>query len=326
MNTKTLFLLNSLFVNLFVFSQAPEKYNEYIDEADNLYDEQKFKESAAFYSKAFFEWGGSGYIIDFYNAACTYSLAKEADSAFKYLNIAIVYGKETDMTDFNHDKDFDFIRADKRWKKSMKKIKANKKVFEKDLDKKLVKILDRIYETDQGLRLDLDSVEAKYGRESDELSVHWEKISYQDSLNLIEVSKILDERGWLGPKIVGARGNSTLFLVIQHSPLAIQEKYLPMMKEAVLNGNAYGHDLALLLDRVEMRNSRKQIYGSQIMIDEDGESYVFPILEPEKVNERRASVNLGPIESYTKYFDLEWDLEKHKERVKKWEEDQNAKE
>ena len=60
----------------------------------------------------------------------------------------------------------------------------------------------------------------------------------KDSINLIKVMKILDERGWLGKNVVGTQGNQTLFLVIQHADLEYQQKYLPMMREAVKDGNA----------------------------------------------------------------------------------------
>jgi len=55
----------------------------------------------------------------------------------------------------------------------------------------------------------------------------------KDSINLIKVMKILDERGWLGKNVVGEQGNKTLFLVVQHADLEYQQKYLPMMRDAV---------------------------------------------------------------------------------------------
>ncbi len=82
------------------------------------------------------------------------------------------------------------------------------------------------------------------------MKAHWKIINEKDSINLIKIKKILDERGWLGADIIGNQGNSTLFLVIQHSDIETQEKYLPMMREAVKKGNANSSSLALLEDRV----------------------------------------------------------------------------
>ena len=148
--------------------------------------------------------------------------------------------------------------------------------------------------------------EKEHGRESEEMTALWKTINEKDSINLIAVKKILDERGWLGPEVVGGRGNTTLFLVIQHADLETQEHYLPMMREAVKNGKARGSSLALLEDRVAMRNGKEQIYGSQIHRKEDGSFYVNDLQEPEYVNQRRAEVGLGPIEEYVKHWGMEW--------------------
>ncbi|MGK0385414.1 MAG: hypothetical protein ACI849_000015 [Patiriisocius sp.] len=40
-----------------------------------------------------------------------------------------------------------------------------------------------------------------------------------------------------------------------------------------------------------------------------------PLVDSENVNERRANVGLGTIEEYLGYFDMTWDLAKHKKKV-----------
>ena len=53
-------------------------------------------------------------------------------------------------------------------------------------------------------------------------------------------------------------------------------------------GNAMRPDLALLEDRVALRQGKKQIYGSQIGMDpETGEYFVSPLEDPDNVVERR---------------------------------------
>jgi hypothetical protein len=137
-------------------------------------------------------------------------------------------------------------------------------------------------------------------------------------LNLIAVSKILDEKGWLGVDEVGETGNSTLFLVIQHADLETQLKYLPMMRKAAKEGKAELSSLALLEDRVALRQGKKQIYGSQIGWDSvSGKYYVLPLENPEKVDERRAQMNLPPLNDYTAYWDFTWNPKKHRKMHKK---------
>lgn len=174
-----------------------------------------------------------------------------------------------------------------------------------------------ILEEDQKYRLQLPEVEKQHGRESDQMKDLWKVIQKTDASNLIKVKAILDSHGWLGPKQVGAKGNSALFLVIQHSDLATQQKYLPMMRSAVKDGNARASSLALLEDRVALAEGRPQIYGSQIMRDQThgGKYYIRPILDPDKVDERRASVGLNPLSDYVKKWDIIWDVETHKKEL-----------
>ena len=74
------------------------------------------------------------------------------------------------------------------------------------------------------------------------------------------------------------------------------------MKEAVKKGNAKSKgSLALLIDRIEIREGRKQIYGSQIGINQSNNTYyVLPLTDPENVDKRRTEVSLDPISNYVK--------------------------
>ncbi|MCA1763113.1 MAG: hypothetical protein LC664_08995, partial [Flavobacteriales bacterium] len=193
-----------------------------------------------------------------------------------------------------------------------------------NFDKPLVSILDTIYEEDQKYRQQINEVEAEYGRDSDEMRAHWKLINEKDSINLNRVKNILDERGWLGPEIIGNRGNTTLFLVIQHADLETQEKYLPMMREAVEKGNANSSSLALLEDRVALRKGEKQIYGSQIGRDQEtGDYYVLPLADPDNVDQRRAEVGLGALQDYISNWGMTWDVEVYKKNLPGYEAMQN---
>ncbi|MEM6517302.1 MAG: DUF6624 domain-containing protein [Bacteroidota bacterium] len=307
------FLLASL-----SFGQNQDKYSELVTEAWSLYESQRYKESAEKYKAAFDQLDGKAYPNDRYNAACSYALAKDIENSFYHLfylaeNPKIKY---RDLGHISTDQDLKILYPDNRWEKLIEIVSANKKEHEKDLDLPLVAILDTIYEEDQKYRRQIEDIEKKHGWESDEMKAHWKIINEKDSINLVKVKEILDTRGWLGSKVIGGKGNSTLFLVIQHSDLETQLKYLPMMREAVKLGNASASSLALLEDRVALRQGKRQIYGSQIGRDqESGEYYVSPLMEPEKVNERRAEVGLGTLEEYIANWDISWDVEKHKKRT-----------
>lgn len=60
--------------------------------------------------------------VALYNLGCAYSLKKEADKSFKYLNEAVAAGF-LDQSYFNSDTDLDFVRKDPRFDRLVKKVK-----------------------------------------------------------------------------------------------------------------------------------------------------------------------------------------------------------
>lgn len=289
---------------------AIKEYKRLSSKADSLYSAKDYKNSGLTYSSAF-QFAGTG--NDHYNAACSWALANYADSAFSQLNLISDFYKN-----YNHittDSDLKSIHNDIRWKPLIDKIKQNLDKAEALLNKPLVAQLDSIHNNDQKYRLQIEAISKKYGWESKETKALWKTISETDSINLIKIQTILDKYGWLGTEVIGSKGNSTLFLVIQHSDQKTQEKYLPMMKDAVKNGKAFGSDLALLEDRVLLGQGKKQLYGSQIGRDTKTTPqtfYVLPLADPDNVDKRRASVGLSSLADYVANWQIKWDVEQYK--------------
>lgn len=155
------------------------------------------------------------------------------------------------------------------------------------------KELSAIFDRDQKTRTGSDS--AKF-------------MNYIDSCNLVRVESLIAKYGWLGKSFVGGKGNQAVFLVIQHADIATQEKYLPVMKKSVDEGESAASDFALLQDRVLMRQEKKQIYGSQVVYSKTGEQIFYPIEDEKNVNTRRTKMGLQPIEEYAKYFGIDYKL------------------
>jgi hypothetical protein len=320
MNKLTFLTIFSLFIFNFTYGQDQQKYSELIKRAWSLYESKDFLKSGEKYSEAFAAFGGKGMVDDRYNAACSWSLANKPDSAFVQLFKIAQKGNYTNYGHITTDTDLNSLHNDARWEKIIEIIKANKEKAEANLDKPLVAILDTIYQEDQKYRQQIDRIEEKYGWKSDEMQAHWKIINEKDSINLIKIKKILDERGWLGADVIGNQGNSTLFLVIQHSDLETQQQYLPIMREAVKKGNASASSLALLEDRVALRKGEKQIYGSQVGRDQvTGEYYVLPLIDPDNVDQRRAEVGLGTIQDYISNWGMTWDVEEYKRKLPEYE-------
>jgi hypothetical protein len=306
----------ALSVHFHAAAQDQSAYDRLVKEAWALYEAKNYEGSARSYSDAFKALGWKGTSGDRYNAACSYALWGIPDSAYFHL---FRIAERMDYSNVSHlttDADLNSLHGDARWEQLTTLVKANKERLEANWDKPLVALLDSIFDEDQGLRRQIDEVEERFGRDSPEMQDHWQRIAEKDSFNLIAVRRILDERGWLGPDVVGGKGNQTLFLVIQHSDQATQETYLPMMREAVAKGNAQASSLALLEDRVALGRGERQTYGSQIGYDEEtGASFLLPLEDPDHVDARRAAMGLGPLSDYMARFGLGWDVEAYKREL-----------
>lgn len=166
-------------------------------------------------------------------------------------------------------------------------------------DSLLKKELELIGIEDQTLRLLLPEVMERFGHESGEYKYIWSLIHHQDSISIKKLTKIVDAHGWLGKSRVGSTANQAIWLTVQHADLEIQEKYLPLLKESVAQGESEGWNLAFLQDRVLMRKGQKQIYGTQSIWDNTlKKNKIYPISDLKNVNKRRAKLGLETIEAY----------------------------
>ena len=309
---KSIFFAICILITILAKGQN-NNYSKLIKTADSLYKLKEYKKSAFTFSEAFKSNGWKGQTNDRYNAACSWALADVPDSAFFQLERIAHKANYTNIGHITTDSDLESLHNDNRWKPLLEKIKQNKDKAEANLNKPLVAVLDSVYTEDQKYRKQIDEIQKKHGWESKEMQQHWKIINEKDAINLTKVKSILDKYGWLGSDVVGGQGNSTLFLVIQHSDQATQEKYLPMMREAVKNGKAQGSSLALLEDRVALGQGKRQIYGSQIGRNPDTNlHFVLPLEDPDNVDKKRAEVGLSSLANYVSNWKINWDVEQYK--------------
>lgn len=288
-------------------------YTSLVGRADSLYKAKEYSKSAYTYSLAFEANGWKAYSSDRYNAACSWALANKPDSAFFQLYRIATLSEYSNYRHITTDNDLVSLHTDLRWAPLLEIIERNKEKAEVNFNKPLVAMLDSIYQDDQYYRKQIGTIEKEFGTDSFRMDSLWKIILEKDSINVVKITSILDQYGWLGADVIGQQGNMTLFLVIQHSDQAIQEKYLPLMREAVKNGKAKGSSLALLEDRVALRQGKRQIYGSQIGRNPvTGDYYVQPLEDPDNVDKRRSSVGLPPMSVYVNHWSLKWDPEQYK--------------
>jgi hypothetical protein len=146
------------------------------------------------------------------------------------------------------------------------------------------------------------AVEREHGRDSPQLAELWRQQSASDARNIKRLEAIIAELGWPKRSVVGARAASAAFLILQHADISAQKKYLPLARAAAAENEMQPSSLALLEDRILLREGKKQIYGSQVQRNEAGEWDTLPLEDPANVDQRRASVGLPPLADYLAGF------------------------
>ncbi|GAB3339602.1 hypothetical protein GCM10027429_26240 [Marivirga atlantica] len=128
--------------------------------------------------------------------------------------------------------------------------------------------------------------------------------AFKDSVftnNKRRANEIFKQHGFPGYDLVGKDGERDFWLIVQHSDFDpdFQKEVLKAMKPKVENNNAKSSHYALLTDRVNLNTGNKQIYGTQVAYDlQTGQVYPKPLKDSARVNKRRKSVGLEPLEIY----------------------------
>lgn len=153
--------------------------------------------------------------------------------------------------------------------------------------------LTKMGATDQQYRK-LDGIKGNTGSGP---SLSQEEIDRQNSKRLAD---IIDRFGWPGRRFAGAEVALNAFLVLQHSDTAMQKKYFPLLRDAMLRGEANPGDVALLEDRLRVSEGRPQLYGTQLKSVHP--LALYPIEDETNVDARRQKAGLPKLSEYLEMF------------------------
>jgi hypothetical protein len=171
-----------------------------------------------------------------------------------------------------------------------------------DSMKKWIKVFSNVLADDQKNRI---------------IGVNWtqEELKEQkhlDSQNLIIVTNYLDKKGWPAKYDIGFIGQRAIGMVIQHSSLNIQEKYYPSLISAYNRDSFLFENLALLEDRINMRNHRYQYYGTQVVYF-NHKLVPYPVMNIDSIEIYRNKLGrFMPFEKYLKFLGANPDIKEYK--------------
>jgi len=106
------------------------------------------------------------------------------------------------------------------------------------------------------------------------------------------------EQGWPRYSIVGVDAGDAAWLLVQHADAdpSFQRLCLDLMRELPADEMSQS-SLAMLTDRVLLKEGKSQIYGTQFVVS-DGEWVPLNLENIENVDVRRAEVGMPPLAEY----------------------------
>jgi hypothetical protein len=120
-----------------------------------------------------------------------------------------------------------------------------------------------------------------------------------DKSNLGRVKAILNQFAWPGKALVGEKASAAAWTIVHHADVATQKLFLDIMMTAANAGELRWALLAQTIDRIAVREGRKQTYGTQFH-DAGGVMIPDPIEDEANVDERRAKVGLPPLAEFSR--------------------------
>lgn len=295
LNMITCFLLISLYSCNFKKNQSPvQNCNNHCKEnnivADSLYRLGNLKEAIKMYRTNYNKCNNEETA---YSLAYCYAITQNRDSSFYYLNKAV----KCDSSVYRLFKGaLYYLINDPRWD-SIVNLQINKyeAKFGHLSNKSLTKQLLQIGLKDQAYYYQIFNF-------PDSANYYWTKKIAINKDNLKKVEDIIKTYGWPKKSEVGVDASPSVFIVLQHSNnLDLMKKYLPQFKNLVDINEADGGQYALMIDRINLKEGKNQIYGSQFSFDSIHKKFYIDSVEDIKnLNRRRKEVGLQPIEEYLK--------------------------
>jgi hypothetical protein len=158
---------------------------------------------------------------------------------------------------------------------------------------------------DEALRQELLSLRAEDSRVREELVAanllggpYHPRMEAVHIKNAARLRRLIAAHGWPSEDLAGTDGAEAAWLIAQHAvgEPDFMKQALARTRAAAEKGKIPGWHAAYLEDRIALYEGRPQRFGTQAIDDpRDGIPRPWALADPERVNELRASVGLGPL-------------------------------
>lgn len=121
------------------------------------------------------------------------------------------------------------------------------------------------------------------------------QLYFLDSLSFDKITHIIDVFGYPTRAIAG-ESNNIPFYILSFAPINVKEKYLNELILAADRDDISWKSLAYFIDKLKVAKAEKQVYGTQGNYDKDFHFILYPCIDPDNLNARRAKVGLERLE------------------------------
>lgn len=230
---------------------------------------------------------------------------EKREEAFKTLNTWLLMVPDRKKIWALNDPRLDILKNDQRWKPIYKKVKDSYGQFKKA---DIAFQLDSLWAEDQKprtLQYYIENMNSYYAN-MDSTEKCWNvgfpaetaQETENDEAHYTALMKIIDKHGWPKSSEVGERAAKAAFLIVDHHlDTNTLSYFLPILEEHCMEGEAEWLYYATMYDRLQILQNKLQRYGTQYkLLDDKGDKIeLFPLEDPNKLNEWRQRLGLEPL-------------------------------
>ncbi|MCU0407838.1 MAG: hypothetical protein MUD02_02720 [Bacteroidales bacterium] len=301
--SELILLFSGLALSSLLYSQPPLPPGG--NRGDSLRNEGDLPGAIAEYRKMHSAKPGDRTIT--YNFACLFSLGKQVDSCYRYLDLWV---KSAASLDALMDPDLINARKDKRWTDFENRLLASVSAGggEKIKDTGFASALWRLQAYDQAYFTEVGIAAKKVGMKSSTVEAIWDLKALINEKNQADLEALLTGKGWPKASEVGQDAVMAAYLVVQHSTSGLQYKYLPDVKRSCEAGELPWERYALMYDRALHNDGKPQKYGTHTLYNEKTRlPELYPLQDPSKVDEWRRELGMEPLSAYLSKYGIKWE-------------------
>ncbi|KKP81267.1 MAG: hypothetical protein UR81_C0003G0008 [Candidatus Levybacteria bacterium GW2011_GWB1_35_5] len=140
----------------------------------------------------------------------------------------------------------------------------------------------------------------RFDHQNPKVNTPWEDNIDRD--NVQRLKDIIEEIGWPTISKVGELASYSAWLIAQHADHDVEfmKSCLPLLGKAHKNHDVNPTEIAYLTDRIAVRSGELQVYGTQLHQNENGEKVIDTIKDMGIVDQRRAKMELEPLDTFKK--------------------------